>query len=498
MCGIEMLNVDHGFVERVYFLKCFGNGCTITSANASEPFGIANPKIKDCVFDTCVQGILPQYIVTGDAIQVNSTFGGEISGNLLLNTGGPGMDIQGSQGLSIHDNMFWGPGGVYPAGTPQASQQRNGIHSAFGCIGCTIHHNVFYFAGPILMNGEMAPSSNNSFVPTPGPTNCIISDNVFYGTTQNGLPAATPTFPATGVGVTNTTGFPMGAFVTLNGATITSVVVNGITYPALTGANNSQIGIPTGGTISFTYTGGPPTWSWFETPNLLAAPIQLSGGSTATALGHCAYNTIEGNAIYACPSTAIQTTDGLSNTIVGNVIHNCGDFIPAVAIRMLDSQAGVAGTGSKLSSISDNTIADDRPVKTLVANYGDNTANNTGNTIHNNRWESFTSLLPFVVSTPYNAVDMSYNYGPGRIANPIVPVSFVLAASGSPNTNPVPCDCTVSVINTTGATVVVAIGGSTISNSPNSNGAVQNFKLRAGENFTVTYPAAPTINFFTV
>ena len=71
--------------------------------------------------------------------------------------------------------------------------------------------------------------------------------------------SAAPAFPATTVVVTNPYATVIAATVTLNGATVTAISINGAAAGALT-AGVYQI--PAGGTFSATYTVASPTWAW--------------------------------------------------------------------------------------------------------------------------------------------------------------------------------------------------------------------------------------------
>lgn len=69
---------------------------------------------------------------------------------------------------------------------------------------------------------------------------------------------ATPNFPATGVDVFNPYSYPVEFFLNANGATITTVTVNGV---AITSPTNFYV-IPPYGTVAVAYTGGTPSWQW--------------------------------------------------------------------------------------------------------------------------------------------------------------------------------------------------------------------------------------------
>jgi len=75
---------------------------------------------------------------------------------------------------------------------------------------------------------------------------------------------AKPAVPATGVAVTNNSGSPMVVEVSVNGATMTNVKVDGVivgsgTTPRTSGAFR----VRPGSTIALTYSAGSPLWQWF-------------------------------------------------------------------------------------------------------------------------------------------------------------------------------------------------------------------------------------------
>jgi len=74
-----------------------------------------------------------------------------------------------------------------------------------------------------------------------------------------------PAMPASGVNATNTNpGIPVTVVISAAGATITNVLVNGVSAGTTAGTYT----VPISGTISVTYTGGPPTWAWTNPPGV--------------------------------------------------------------------------------------------------------------------------------------------------------------------------------------------------------------------------------------
>jgi len=73
----------------------------------------------------------------------------------------------------------------------------------------------------------------------------------------------TPTFPATTVAVTNTTGVDVMVYALAGAAGITVIKVNGTTTGLLTAASASAAYyLPAGATTALTYASGSPTWVW--------------------------------------------------------------------------------------------------------------------------------------------------------------------------------------------------------------------------------------------
>jgi hypothetical protein len=77
-----------------------------------------------------------------------------------------------------------------------------------------------------------------------------------------------PSVPATGVAAQNTNAFPVTVVISANGATITNVVVNGVSVGTAAGTYV----VPAYGAISISYTVATPTWTWTGIGNGTAAP----------------------------------------------------------------------------------------------------------------------------------------------------------------------------------------------------------------------------------
>lgn len=97
-----------------------------------------------------------------------------------------------------------------------------------------------------------------------GPELFINPPNFSGGFSTQGAPAVTaPTFPATTVAVTNTTGVDVFAYVLNGAAAISLVKINGVsTVATLAITTTGTFLIPAGSSIAFTYASGTPTWTW--------------------------------------------------------------------------------------------------------------------------------------------------------------------------------------------------------------------------------------------
>ena len=77
-------------------------------------------------------------------------------------------------------------------------------------------------------------------------------------------PLTTPTFPASGVPVTNGTGRDVTVFLTAGLAAITAVAINAVTIVGLSvgaGVLGPPLRLAAGAAIAVTYTGSP-SWQW--------------------------------------------------------------------------------------------------------------------------------------------------------------------------------------------------------------------------------------------
>jgi hypothetical protein len=88
------------------------------------------------------------------------------------------------------------------------------------------------------------------------------------GSAGNAVVTPPPSVPATGVAAQNVNAFPVTVVIGANGATITNVVVNGVSVGTAAGTYV----VPAFGSISISYTVATPTWTWTGIGNGTAAP----------------------------------------------------------------------------------------------------------------------------------------------------------------------------------------------------------------------------------
>jgi hypothetical protein len=85
-----------------------------------------------------------------------------------------------------------------------------------------------------------------------------LGSTVLVAPGTNNATVTTPAFPASGVSAINTMDFPVMAYVTATGGTITAISVNGTT---ITGFRSGAFRLLSGWTINITYTGSV-VWTW--------------------------------------------------------------------------------------------------------------------------------------------------------------------------------------------------------------------------------------------
>jgi hypothetical protein len=80
----------------------------------------------------------------------------------------------------------------------------------------------------------------------------------------NPMAIVTPAVPATTVAASNTTGSDLMVYIVTDGATtVTVIAINGTTTGmTMPVSSQKSMLLPSGGTITLTYAGGTPTWTW--------------------------------------------------------------------------------------------------------------------------------------------------------------------------------------------------------------------------------------------
>ena len=153
--------------------------------------------------------------------------------------------------------------------------------------------------------------------------------------------SAAPAFPLTTVVVANPYATPVAATITLNGATITGFYVGGVSAGTTAGAYL----IPAGGTISATFTGGPPTWTWA----LPAISAGVSAGGTALTFAPTGTSVafVQGQVLIVDPAgtsdvTVVNGTPTATSVPVGslNSAHLTGVLVAVAALA-----PALSGTG---------------------------------------------------------------------------------------------------------------------------------------------------------
>jgi hypothetical protein len=121
------------------------------------------------------------------------------------------------------------------------------------------------------------------FIIQPGAVERIESQQPYWAVVMpdgTGLPGivtsapvpAQPAVPATGVAQQNINQFPVKVVIAANGATITAVVVNGVTV----GTGAGTYTVPANGAISISYTVATPTWIWSNANTVVPAAVVVS------------------------------------------------------------------------------------------------------------------------------------------------------------------------------------------------------------------------------
>lgn len=133
----------------------------------------------------------------------------------------------------------------------------------------------------VLINGVQEGTGAATYqVPSGGQIELVYTVAPTWAWTLVGSSAATPSVPASGTPIVNTSG--TNEQVVITGGTMTAVIINGVTVGA--GAGTYQV--PAGGTIQLTYSVAP-TWAWtpqFVTFDMIVGrctePLGIDGPNT--------------------------------------------------------------------------------------------------------------------------------------------------------------------------------------------------------------------------
>jgi hypothetical protein len=200
---------------------------------------------------------------TSAAIQVENSGPTRIEDNRFdqtryqsIRTTGPNCIITG--------NQFGNPSSVGTVeGIRLGSDNNTVVGNKFDLTNGAAHYTycIAEAGGPYTSN---IISSNNTIAGVTGviSLNAGSSAKVFGNTGYNPVGSVTPpAVPASGGSVTNH--FGTDATVYVVGATITAIAVNGV-VTGITGASQGQsIRVPSGASITLTYSSTAPTWTWF-------------------------------------------------------------------------------------------------------------------------------------------------------------------------------------------------------------------------------------------
>lgn len=250
--------------EQSALYRCIFEGHN-TATTAAQPYsGSASTYATQLFADTgwimatnCTFGTSGNY--TGEVIKCTNSGTSTIRDCLFDNIHGPAIVINAGKHI-FQGNIIDKP-----------CSQTNDAVIKLGTGGNVITGNVVYING--------TPNWTYCVQETGGPfTNNIIADNTLLAGTagvisQNAAstnkihhnggynPVGSLTAPTVSTSpVTNAFGVDCTVFVKANGATITSIAIGG-TSTGMTA--DGAYRVPAGQTITLTYTGGPPTWTWF-------------------------------------------------------------------------------------------------------------------------------------------------------------------------------------------------------------------------------------------
>lgn len=437
LCGIELQNVDYVTIERVRIIRAFGNGAVCGSLDPHASQAVTGCVIRDSTFDTCVNGVLPQYTsstspagVTGNAIQMGAANHCSVLRNTFTNCGGDAVEIDNFSNGFIEDNYISGvnntPVGASFTNTTFYQQTVGGIRAGASCFNTVISGNRLIGAGGISLNGDVGGSYGGGSIK--GPTYNQILNNVIiqsYGPVA--IPTGVPAFPLSGVGYTNPHSQPL--LVYISGGSVSSVTVQraGGSPASQAAGPSAGYAMAAGDTIVVTYTGSP-TWNVLLAPNLFQPGLFLNGGSSGSSVGQAQFNTISGNVISLTGKEGIFLLDSSLNIINNNTVQDvCQTSVLATTgsdyvAFLLNTSSNTNGAGCSNNDIYDNVIIDDRSPQFLAYNYQDDAPGGVTrcltNSFSRNRLET-ASASSIATNSPTNTFDSNRisATGPGWVSN---------------------------------------------------------------------------------
>lgn len=426
LAGIELQNVDFVTIARVRILKAFGNGAVCGSLVPTQAQAVRGCVIRDCIFDTCVRGVLPQYKtpgvapagLCGNVIQMGAADRCSIISNIFINPGADAIEIDEFANGFVLFNQITGAGGT-PVGANNGAgtmfQQRvGGIAAGSHIENTVISKNILKGAGGIWLHGDMGSTYGGGAVP--GPTNCVIADNVII---QPYAPVGVvaPAFPVSGGTFTNTNSLPLLAYIS-GGVGVTVTIQRGGSGGFVTNALGpaGAVAMAAGDVLSVTYTGSP-TWTHLLAANIFAPGIEITGGSINGASGQAIGNTVRGNKVVLPGTVGMLLVDCSLNTVVENFIQDCGQASAAltgyVGIQ-LATAFNQTGCGSSENNISGNTFSDDRSPAFNAYNYIDDAPGGVVRCVGNNVSRNRMALAnTFSIATNSPTTYTNDNWGPG-------------------------------------------------------------------------------------
>jgi len=240
--GIGLLTFNHEFNTIT--------DCLFSFYNSTGGYGMklqnGNNSIKGCTFDECDTSVW--LFFTHNNSFMSCQFDRGLTQFIYLN---------GSKLTSFIGNFF----GVFSgSGTKSMIVVDNSSNASNNFIGNYTQTGTTW-TNFLSEDGATGTPGNTYTENTIGSLAVVRHNGVFKNNTgYNPVGSLTPpTVPATTVAQTNSFGVDAAVFVAASGATITAIAIGGIS----TGQTSGSFRVPAGQSITLTYSGGTPTWTWF-------------------------------------------------------------------------------------------------------------------------------------------------------------------------------------------------------------------------------------------